>query len=77
MYIYIYIQRIYKYIYICTYTFQFRCKNKRGKNVFAINRHTFPSRKQIKSSTVRHLNWATPALKIYHKLENKMRMLHR
>ena len=35
--------------------FQFRCKNKLGKNVFAINRHTFPSRKQIKYSTVNTL----------------------
>ena len=28
-------------------TFQFKCKNKRGKNILAINRHTFPSNKQV------------------------------
>ena len=42
-------------IYLVQATFWFRCKNKREKNVFAIKRHTFPFRKQIKYSTVTHL----------------------
>ena len=30
-----------------THLFWLKCKNKHGKNVFAINRHKFPSSKQV------------------------------
>ena len=50
-------------------TFQFKRKNKRGKNIFAINRLTFPSSKQVpKILTVKPLKSVTASLKIYHKL---------